>query len=252
MLLRFALLALLIGLHLPMHAAPLRVGVEEASPPKWQDYVAGRPTGYCADLLDALGKKNAALRFSFAAQAVPQKRMEAELQEGRIDLVCGLTRTPERTTHFHFVEYPIYAMDYVLFVRADDSVSPRSWDEVRALGTAGVILLNYDSSAVGRLQRLGGLQLDTTGRTIEHNFRKLLSGRGRFFFYHRPGGVAEMHRLKLENDLRIVEPALDTQPFFLILGRHVPFTVRTSLVETLQALEASGELRALQQRWALR
>ncbi len=74
---RSALLALLIGVHLPLHAAPLRVGVEEMSPPKWQHYVADRPTGYCADLLDALAGRNAALRFSFAAQAVPQKRMEA-------------------------------------------------------------------------------------------------------------------------------------------------------------------------------
>ena len=248
---RSALLALLIGVHLPLHAAPLRVGVEEMSPPKWQHYVADRPTGYCADLLDALAGRNAALRFSFAAQAVPQKRMEAELQEGSIDLVCGLTRTPRRTASFHYVEFPIYAMDYVLFARAADPLSPQSWDAVRALGADGVILLNYDSSAIGRLQHLGGLQLDASGRTIEHNFRKLLSGRGRFFFYHRPGGFAEMQRLKLQHELRIVEPALDTQAFFLLLGRHVPVDVRASLLETLQALDASGELRALQQRWAL-
>ena len=232
-------------------AVPVRVGVENASPPKWLDYVGERPRGFCADLLALLMVMQPTLAFQISPRAVPQKRMEIDLQEGRIDLICGLTRTPQRAALFHYAEPAIYALDYVLFARSDDPVAPRTWDDVRALGPGGVILLNYDSPAVGRLQRLGGLQLDATARTIEQNLRKLHSGKGRFFFYHRPGGMEEINRLKLSHSLRVVEPAFDRQPFHVLVGRHVPLPQREQLEEALRALEASGRLKDLQQHWSM-
>ena len=248
---RFLLALLLLVLHLPAGASALRVGVEDASPPKWQDYVGDRPTGFCADLIDQLAQARSGLAFQLAQLPLPQKRMEADLQEGRIDLICGLTRTPQRTNLFVYIPQPIYTLDYVLFARADDPVAPRNWDDVRALGNEGIILLNYDSSAVGRLQREGNLQLDSTARTVEQNLRKLQSGKGRFFFYIRQGGWSEAKRMEFENQLRVVEPAFDRQPFHLLIGRHVPLERRDALQEALKTLESSGRLQLLQRQWGL-
>lgn len=122
---------------------------------------------------------------------------------------------------------------------------------MRALGEHGGILLNYDSSAIRRLNTLGGLRLDPTGRTVEQNLRKLQSGKGRFFFYIRHGGEAEIRRLKLEREIRVVEPALDHQDFFLLLGRHVAPEQRDALQEALRAFAASGQLQALQKQWSM-
>ncbi len=248
----YALLAaLFLTLTVPTQAQTLRVGVEDASPPKWLDYVGERPSGFCADLVALLMAIKPPLAFQFAAHAIPQKRMEIDLQEGRIDLICGLTRTPQRATHFRYAEPAIYTLDYVLFARSDDPVAPRTWDDVRSLGPDGVILLNYDSSAVGRLQRLGGLQLDATARTIEQNLRKLQSGKGRFFFYTRTGGMEEIERLKLSRSLRVVEPAFDRQTFHLLVGRHVPQQHLELLEEALRTLDSSGRLKGLQQQWSM-
>ena len=245
------LAAFILTLAQPAYGQTFRVGVEDASPPKWLDYVGGRPSGFCADLFALLMGIQPTLAFQISPHAVPQKRMEADLQEGRIDLICGLTRTPQRATHFRYAEPAIYTLDYVLFARSDDPVAPRTWDDVRALGPDGVILLNYDSSAVGRLQSLGGMQLDATARTIEQNLRKLQSGKGRFFFYTRTGGMEEIERLKLSRSLRVVEPAFDRQPFHVLVGRHVPQKHLELLEETLRALDASGRLKSLRQDWSM-
>ena len=248
---RLLLTLLLLATQCPVAAQPLRVGIEDGSPPKWLHHSDGTPDGFCAQLLEQLSARSPALRFQFPQPALPQKRMEAELQNGNFDLVCGLTRTPQRSAHFLYLEPPVYAMDYVLFARADDRVAPRSWDDVRALGEHGGILLNYDSSAIRRLNTLGGLRLDPTGRTVEQNLRKLQSGKGRFFFYIRHGGEAEIRRLKLEREIRVVEPALDHQDFFLLLGRHVVPEQRDALQEALRAFAASGQLQALQKQWSM-
>ena len=87
--------------------------------------------------------------------------------------------------------------------------------------------------------------------TVEQNLRKLQSGKGRFFFYIRHGGEAEIRRLKLEREIRVVEPALDHQDFFLLLGRHVAPEQRDALQEALRAFTASGQLQALQKQWSM-
>ena len=247
----FALL--LAGLNAPLQADVLRVGVENDSPPKWlASPVPTAPSGFCAELLGLVAKAHPDLSFTYSSEALPQKRIETGVQTGALDLICGLTRTPEREARFHFIDKPIYLMDYVLFAQAGDPVAVQSWTDVRALAHNGLILLNYDSSAIGRLQKLGGLQLDASGRTVEQNLKKLSSGRGRFFYYTRQGGVAAIQQLDLQNEVRVIEPAMDSQPFYLLTGKHVSSTRRQSLFDTLETLEQGGELNKLRNKWGLR
>lgn len=248
---RFFCLICCISLLHSAQAAALRVGIEEASPPKWQGFTNNRPSGLCPDLMELLEKADSRLHFEFPAGPLPQKRLEATVQEGALDLICGLARNPERESRFYYIDQAIYSMNYVLFARARDNVSANTWDAVRALGKDGLILLNYDSSAISRLKQIDGLYIDATGRTIENNLKKLLGGRGRFFYYHQVGGMLEIERLDLSKDIHALNPPMESIPFFLLAGKHVPASQRTMLLEALIKLEKSSELRKLKARWGL-
>lgn len=232
-------------------AGTLRVGIEEASPPKWQGFSNNQPTGLCPELMALLEKADSRLHIEFPASALPQKRLEATVQEGTLDLICGLTRNAERESRFNYIDQPIFSMNYVLFARTQDIVSAGSWDAVRKLGKDGLILLNYDSSAISRLKLIDGLHVDTSGRTIESNLIKLLNGRGRFFYYHQLGGNAEIERLNLKKDIHALNPPMESIPFFLLAGKHVTPAQQKTLLEALVKLDKNGELRKLHTRWGL-
>nr|WP_314900756.1 ABC transporter substrate-binding protein [uncultured Deefgea sp.] len=231
------------------HVAPLRVGIEANSPPKWIGSSQHKMKGFCPDLFKLLSSKDASLAFIYPLGFQPQKRIEHEVENATLDLLCALTRNTEREARFQYINHVLYNMDFVLVVRAQDSISPQSWDEIRLLGNQGTILLNYDSSAIGRLSNLGGLSLDSTGQTIEINLKKLQHGRGRFFYYPRYGVMAEMRRLGNSQQFRLTSPALETVPFYLIAGKHLSNKVLLSLQGALQAAEKSGELQQLRNKW---
>ena len=226
----------------------LRVAAELGAPPKWllQD---GLIAGYCPALLQALREQDAQLTFALRPQSEPQLRLESDLAAGKLDLICGLTRLPGRELLHVYVEPPIYHAEYTLIARRDDAIEAHDWDEVRELGDKGIVLLNHDSSRIPMLKALGGLKLLTSGVSTEANLRMLLAGRGRFFYFPHANAMATARALGLDGRLRVLQPPLQIEPYYLLLGRHVPVAQRERLQRALAALAQSGQLRHLDEQW---
>ena len=84
-------LTLLPCLHAAAGGITLRTEMEADAAMKW---AAGGGSGICPEVLRAISRKDPGIEFAWGADPVPQKRVVAEAEAGRIDVVCGLGRTP--------------------------------------------------------------------------------------------------------------------------------------------------------------
>jgi polar amino acid transport system substrate-binding protein len=141
------------------------------------------PPGFCIDYIHALQRADPGLLFSGLEETLPLTRIEGDLAAERIDLFFALLKTRERAARFRFVEAPaLYNVRHQVAVRADDPVQVRSFDDVRALGAQGVILATRSTGYSSFLADQQGLIVDAGAADSARNLRKLVGGRGRFFY----------------------------------------------------------------------
>lgn len=141
------------------------------------------PPGFCIDYIQALQRVDPGLQFSGLDDALPLTRIEGDLAAERIDLFFALLKTRERAARFRFVEVPaLYNVRHQVAVRADDAVSVRNFDDIRALGPQGVILATRSTGYPNFLADQPGLIVDAGASDNLRNLRKLINGRGRFFY----------------------------------------------------------------------
>ncbi|GAB2876271.1 transporter substrate-binding domain-containing protein [Pseudoduganella ginsengisoli] len=226
----------------------LRTAAQQATAPK---FVAadGAATGLCIDIHRAIEKQDPGLRITGDQQWRPLPRLEAELRSGALDIGCGFMRTREREADLSYAEPALFAVSYHLVARSDDPVDVVSWDDVRNLGDKGTILAIHGFGQVARLRELGGLAVDSGATDAATNLRKLLAGRGRFYYHRSPGIAAEIRKAGLDGKVRVLPAMMDTQRFYLVAGRHLAASTMTRLNRALAQLDASGELKRLFGKW---
>lgn len=225
----------------PAVAGPLRLGIWEAAEPYFIRQ-GDEWTGMCADILRAVTAANPRQQFVLPTQAMPVRRVEHEMLAGRADLVCGARITAARqTAGMQFLRVPIHITSARLAVRADDPVQIRQWDDVRQLGDKGIVLIVQGNSEIDRLQR-DGIRLDAGSPSGEQNIRKLLAGRGRFFYARESYFHYVAPKLKEFTNVRLLPVSLDSGGIFLFAAPHVAASTVEQLNQDLQQLVKSGEL----------
>ena len=236
-------------------AAPqvqLRAAAQLGSAPKFVQQGEGgarRVTGLCVDINRAIERQDPALAIVGDQQSLPLTRIEAQLRGGALDIACGLLHTREREAAFLYLDPALFTVTYFLVARAGDEIAIASWDEVRALGDKGKILLIHGQGTIGRLSELGGLQVDSGASDAKTALHKLLAERGRFFYHRMPGVATEIRQAGLDGKVRVLPTVMDTQRFHMLAGRHVAPATLDRLRRALAQLEASGELKRLFERW---
>ncbi|MBV8634314.1 MAG: transporter substrate-binding domain-containing protein [Burkholderiaceae bacterium] len=229
----------------------VRTAAQDASEPK---YVAqlfnGKKvaTGFCVDLMRAIERSDRRIHFTGDQDWEPVTRLEADIQVGALDVACGLQRNSARMEHYRYLEPAVFSVRYFLVARADDPVKVSSWDDVRALGADGIVLINR-GVLTPRMQALKGVQYDDAAVSAKINLQKLLAGRGRFFLYRSPGLQAEITAAGVSGKVRICSNALILEDFYLVISKNAPAAMADALDNALKKLAGSGELTRLQQRW---
>ncbi|QNM97469.1 substrate-binding periplasmic protein [Chitinimonas koreensis] len=229
-------------------AADLRTVAQDATEPKFV-IAGGKVTGLCIDIYRAIEKADPGLRFTGDQAAMPLARAESEMAAGNIDANCGLVHNKERDQAYVFIDPPLFPVDYLLLTRRDDPIEVASWDEVRKLGAKGQVLVNAGTGQVKRLEDMGGLTIDASAKLPQQNLQKLASGRGRFYYVRSLGLRGELKRAGVADQLRIPSRAIESTPFHLLLGKHVPKDVVERVRKAVAQLAASGELARLLDKW---
>lgn len=164
---------------------------------------------------------------------------------GQLDFICGVGDNPARRHQFIYLQPPVFTVRYHLAVRSDDTVEVKGWDDVRALGKEGTILINHGSGAIERLQTIGGLIIDSGGISSSANYHKLLMKRGRFVYYRSPGFEFDIRQHNLASQIRILPTVMEETPFYILFYQQTSPERLGLFANTLQQVANSGELASL-------
>ena len=249
-----ALVLLICGMGgaLPVHAELVLNTVSSPAPPRYSVITQdGRKvvTGLCIDIMRAIEKIDPEIRFSGEQQTMPQARASSLMERGELDVLFCLNKNAEREKKFLVVEPALYEVHYKLAVRSDDEVDVQSFDDIRKLGSQGIILVNFDTASVKFLQDIGGLKIDSSGLTQEVNLRKLVGGRGRFYYRHELGLRGELEAGGFSREVKLLPAVLDRQEQFVIFSRSADPAAVARVEKALERLKVSGELAKLKAKY---
>ena len=246
----FALLLLCVQSAL---AAPrLRIAIQENSAPKYAEKLEsdGDIHGICPDILRAIERQDPTLRFEFESSVQPLRRIEHSMSVAHSDANC-LADNAERRAKFNVDPHAIFSFNYHLIARTEDPVNVTNWDDVRSLGNSGKILVVSGSGVLERLHGLGGLSVEESGKSATANLKKLVMGRGRFFYYRTHDWQRQIQAAGVGGQVRILPARLEVVRFHLMFGRHVDRSVIASVSRAVQMLEADGTMAKLRAKWQL-
>jgi ABC-type amino acid transport substrate-binding protein len=200
------------------------------------------PPGFCVDYMRALHRVDATLQFQGLEEWLPLLRVESELAADHLDVFFGLLKTRERAERVRFIESPaLYAIRHQVAVRADDSVKAETFDDIRALGANGVVLTSRGTGYISFLADQGGITVDSGAPDNGQNLRKLLSGRGRFFYQAGATLRFVIAQAKMQHEVRIL-PTVFHQEMQLVAHSPQLAPERVArLVAAMKQLENSGE-----------
>ncbi len=250
---RLAACALALLCMSPVLAAErMRVAVQENSAPKYADQLqsGSAAQGICPDLLRAIERQDPRLRFAFEPFSQPLKRIEHGMSVADTEANC-LADNAERRVKFHVLPITLFSFNYHLIARADDPVRVKDWDDVRHLGDEGKILVVSGSGVLERLRKVGGLSVEESGKSATANLKKLVIGRGRFFYYRTHDWDSQVHDARVTGQVRVLPARLEAVRFHLMFGRHVDPAVIARASHALQVIEADGTLAKLRVKWHL-
>ncbi|NYE58854.1 glutamate/aspartate transport system substrate-binding protein [Duganella sp. 1224] len=206
--------------------------------------------GLCVDIFRAIEKTDAGLRFSGEQQWRPSARIEANLHAGLLDVACGMTANPQRPQE-RLLQPALFSLRYVLLARAADPASVANWRDVAALGADNVVLSMHGTGPSQLLAAMPALRVDAGSSSVRHNLDKLLAGRGRFFYYRQPGAHPVIRHYLARGQVRVLPAVMLEAPAYLMVGRQVPPVTMRRIEAALCRLRASGELGALNRKWAV-
>lgn len=231
-------------------AAPLEVRTisQEGFSAKFNPENEQRP-GIMIEIFRAIERIDPGVKFVGYKAKGSTVRVEEELQTGEIDVFFGLAKTSLRAARYHFVEPPLYTTHSVLAVRADDPVQIMSWDDVRALSENGIVLVVRGTSHAQYLWTQGGLLIDDQAVTTPANLRKLLAGRGRFFFGSDINVAEEIEALSVAAQVRILPVRFWETGIYAVFSRKASPAMVKRISDAIRKLDRSGELKKIRARY---
>ena len=251
--LRIAVAILLCSTQLPAIATiVIRTAAQESSEPKFiaiHHHHQPAVGGICVDIFRAIEKRNPAIKFVGDQVWMPRLRIDANFIENRIDAICGVQNIERNTAQYKLLDTPLFSVNYLLAVRADDPIEVTSWEDIRALNDEGIILVLRGFGITDILQNMGGLKIDNGATSSLSNLRKLLAGRGRFYCHRSPGIKKSISQAGFEKQIRLLDNPKLTEKYYMGVRKNIPEQQVKMISDALISLHKSGELKHIFDRY---
>ncbi len=206
-------------------------------------------SGLCIDVFKAIERVEPDLKFSETKDFTPLARIEASMIDGDMDAFCGLAKTASRQAQFDFIDTPLYTTHSVLAARMDDKADIRSFDDIRKLGDAGVMLVVTKTVHAEVLAAQGGLKIDAGAKDTSVNLKKLLDGRGRFVYHNDFALVDEIKRDNLGDKVKLLAAQFATEGRYMVVSKKATPAVKQKLTAAIDKLSKSGDLAKIFQAY---
>lgn len=223
--------------------------------PKFYVDSSGRMTGINIDIMKAIEKEVPNLKFagkeSDKINFAPWKRTQAWLESGEIDIVFGMSKSKKRLKRgFVFIDTPLYTVKNILAVRSDDNIQINSFGDIEKLGKKGTILVMPGTATYRFLQsQKHKLFIDYSGRIISQNLKKLVKGRGRFFFSHDLGILSTIKVEGYMGKIKTLPNVFRTYYHNAAFSSKVPRNTVEKVGKALKKLEQNGTLKKIYKKY---
>ncbi|WP_343729912.1 ABC transporter substrate-binding protein [Duganella sp.] len=232
-------------------AVELHTSAHINTEPKFAAGPGKKVVGLCVDLLRALERADPGMRFVGDQNWMPMMRAMTETRAGRQDVVCGLAHTAQRAVQFVYLQPVLWHIDYVLVARENDDVVVNSWEDVRKLGAQGVVLSDRGMYASHLVESQADVTFDSSAASSEHNLKKLLAGRGRFYLHRVQGLDSLLLESGVKPQVRVLPVIMGRVPLYFTVGQHVDTGMAQRMQQGLLTLQKNGELARIRRRWNL-
>lgn len=239
-----------LGLAEPIN---IRVMSQTGFTAKYNYSNSARP-GICIEIIRAIERVDPDLHFVGLEKEAAYLRIEREVQAGRLDAYVGLGKTAERATRLRYLEDPpIYFHRNWLVVRADDDVQVNSFDDIRKLGKDGVILSIHANLHTMYMKSHPGLIVDDASSSMEDNLRKLIAGRGRFFYGPDIAIKEDFEKPSIKGKVKLLKSGikLPQDNIYIVFSKTAPQRMVDRVQIALKKLQKSGELEKIHAKYAL-
>lgn len=235
------LCALVAGLSLSfqLSASNIRTLSQDSQPKFIQGQ--GGMTGLCIDIFRAIEKVDPSLKTVVPHTFTPLPRIELMMEEGSIDVVCGLADTKGRREKMDIIAIPLYTTSLVLAARMDETANPKTFEELRKLGD-DVVVLTVTQTVQADFATAAGLKVDSQARDTSQNLQKLVRGRGRFILHNDFALVDEIERDKLGDKVKLLSGSFATEGRYMYVSRKASPDIKNKMIAALDKLSRSGEL----------
>ena len=232
-------------------AIELKTAAQDSTPKYFLDE-DDRMGGICVDIMQAIEVVDPEIKFAGYQRILPFKRLQMYLEEGRIDVFFGFRETAQRKEKYIFLNIPLYQIRYVAAVRIEDNVNINALNDVRALGSDGVILTVHGSAASRFLTGEGGLLVDDGAVNPTTLLKMLMGGRGRFAFYHDLGLRSAIRMETLEKKVRILPASFLTYSHYAAFSKNTDTTTIAKVKRAIEKLIHNGTLAEIHHKYDLR
>ncbi len=206
-------------------------------------------TGLCVDVIKAIERADPDLKFSAITSLTPLPRIEASLSEGSLDVFCGLAKTKDRESRFDFIEPPVYSTHTVLAARLNETLSPKTFDELRNLGDDSSVLVVTQTVHADVLKAHPGIKVDSEAKDTSANLKKLLAGRGRFVFHNDFALADEIKRENLGDKVKLLPAQFMSEGRYFVVSKMASPALKEKLRVAMDKLNKTGELTKMFQSY---
>ncbi len=200
--------------------------------------------GLSVDIINALQQQDPTLSITGHERFIPLPRINKMLEVGTLDLFVGLAKTDARQKKYRFIETPLYPLNYIAVVRADEKVDEYSIGDIESLSQQGRVISLFGAAVSARLQRLD-VEVDDGAKSVEAMLQKLVSGRGDIVFYHDLGLLNSIRDMGLESSVRVLPVSYRRYHHYLAVSNGLDPASVDKLGKALLELHKSGRLQRI-------
>lgn len=215
----------------------------------------GKMAGIAVDVMRALEKVDPELKFTWEENFWPMKRIEnglmPEVASGpeHIDLFVGMGKTPEREKKYRYAPTLLYSVKNVVFVRANDDAKISSLEDIKQVSGENTVLANNGYVQATTVKAIAGLKVDDGAKTNSDNLKKLIDGKGRFFYASELSGLYEAKQDGLTAKVKVLQIAGEDTGQWIAISNAVPKATADKLEAAIKKLVSSGEMTKIMNKY---
>lgn len=180
---------------------------------------------------------------------VPFKRIQNNLDEGKIDVFFGFAKNPKRMKKYKFTDTPIYEVNHIIAVRANDKINIKTLDEISKIKGSKTILTNFGTATERFLKTKEKLTVDAGGKNLSVNLEKLLLGRGRMVYFHDLGLYSTVKRDFSPGKIKILPVSFRKYFHYIAFSKKVPLEIIAKVNTAATKLKEEGTLKKIREKY---